>query len=787
MTDTVRSDVYSKLEFGRIIEKLKFYSSTPLGAEKCESISFETDAFSVNKELELTGQMKNLITVEGGISLDGIKDVKKIISNLKIEGYFITSDKLLWILDFLKISRFAKTFVKLRNADSHGEYEGLSVIAENIFTDKLLEHNIEVTVDENGNVKDSASAKLKHIRNEIKKKSESLRKTLTKILKDVSDQDLTRDDIISLRDGRFVIPVKIENKRKVQGIIHSSSASGITVFIEPAETIDINNEITELAYEEKREVEMILKDISSQLASKLTELLNSCEAVSVLDFLYAKARYAIEINAVKPLLSGNIRILNAYHPILLEKLKKNSVVPLNFEIDDTFNTVVITGPNAGGKTVSLKTIGILQLMVQSGLLIPCEPHSEFRLFDRIFVSIGDEQSIENNLSSFSSHLKYINEIIRNADGNSLVLIDEICSGTDPNSGSALAEAILDELSDRNAVSVITTHIGELKSYAYKNRKVKNASLEFDLDTISPNFHFKIGIPGQSFTFEIARKYSIPDKIIKNAESCLSKSEKNTDDLIRELEENIQKYRKLKSEYDVENSRLKGMIKIYEDKVNSLKQFEKNEIKSARLKAGQIISDANRLVEKTIKEIRESPDLKPAEIKNKFNKEAAKIKSDLLDDNAHPQADTAKFKKGDAVFVKNSDTAGVIDNIEDNIVKINVNGIIIKSKIQDITLVNKQNKANDFSGSERKMFYNFREIRQELDLRGLYPEEIEVQIEEFINDAKNNGLSLLRIIHGKGTGKLREKVREVLKKNKMVKSQRYGNWNEGDSGVTIIEI
>ncbi|MBN1633729.1 MAG: endonuclease MutS2 [Ignavibacteria bacterium] len=787
MTEIIYTDIFSKLEFPKITEKLKSYLSTPLGSEKCDNIVFETEKTFVKKELDLTEEMRNLITVEGGIQLDGIRDVKKVISNLKIEGYFIASDKLLWVLDFLKISRYAKSFIKIHNDDLHGEYEKLSAIAENIFADKLLEHNIDATIDENGNVKDTASSKLKQIRNEIKKKSESLRKTLTRILKDVSDQDLTRDDIISLRDGRFVIPVKIENKRKVQGIIHSSSASGITVFIEPAETIEINNEITELAYEEKREVESLLKEISSQLALKMTELLESCEAVSELDFLNAKARYAIEINAVKPQISDNIKIINAFHPILLGRLKKENVVPLGFEIDESFNTVVITGPNAGGKTVSLKTIGILQLMVQTGMLVPCEPHSEFRLFNRIFVSIGDEQSIENNLSSFSSHLKYINEIIENADDKSLVLIDEICSGTDPNSGSALAEAILEVLSERGSVSVITTHIGELKSYAYKNKKVKNASLEFDLDTISPNFHFKIGIPGQSFTFEIARKYSIPERVIKTAKSYLTKSDKNTDDLIRELEENIQKYRKLKSENDIENSRLKGLLKIYGEKVNSLKQFEKEQMKSAREKAGQIISDANRLIEKTIKEIRESQNLKPAEIKNKFKKETEKVKNAFDSNDAETEKEKVEFKTGDTVIIKNTDTKGVIEDIVNNVVKINTNGIIIKSKLEDIVPLKRQKIKNEYSGAEDRSVYDFREIRQELDLRGLYPEEIEVKIEEFFNDALNSGLTYLRIIHGKGTGKLREKVQEILKKNKYVKSFRFGNWNEGDSGVTIIEM
>jgi DNA mismatch repair protein MutS2 len=540
-------------------------------------------------------------------------------------------------------------------------------------------------------------------------------------------------------------------------------------------------------YEEKREIELILKEISSQLSLKLPELLETCEAVSKLDFLNAKARYAIEINAVKPQISGNIKILNAYHPLLLNRLSKKEVIPLDFEIDESFNTVVITGPNAGGKTVSLKTIGIIQVMLQAGLLVPCASHSEFRLFDEVFVSIGDEQSIENNLSSFSSHLKYINEIIGNADDKSLVLIDEICSGTDPKSGSALAESILEELSYKGAVSVITTHIGELKSYAYKNKKVKNASLEFDLETISPNFHFKIGIPGQSFTFEIAKKYNIPDKIIKTAESLLEKNEKNTDDLIRELESNIQKYRKLKNEYDTENSRLKGLTKIYEDKVQSLKKYEKDELKSAKAKADEIISNANRLIERTIKEIRESQNLKPSEIKDKFKKEVSKITgTDAEKENSESQSE-AEFQIGDEVIIKDSNSAGVIEEIIHNSAKINVNGIIVKSKLQHLSKINKKNADRDYNDEIRSKVYDFKEIRQELDLRGLYPDDVEIKIEEFINDAINNGLTFLRIIHGKGTGKLREKVQELLKKNKTVKSHRFGNWNEGDSGVTIIEI
>jgi len=784
MKVNINKEIFNKLEFPKIRDKIISNCSSNFGIEKANNMEFKTNIFEVDKNLELTVEMLNIITVEGGLKLDGLKDVRKIISNLKIEGYFILQDKLLWIADFLRINRGVKSFIQQRENEFKGKYTGLFKLTQNIFTDKLIEHNIERTIDDSGNIKDNASANLRRIRNEIARKSEQLRKTLGIILKDVSDQEMTRDEIISIRDGRFVIPVRVENKRKVNGIIHSTSSSGMTVFIEPTETIAINNEITELNYEEKREIELILKDISFQLAKYKDELSVNCDIISDVDFINAKAKYAIQINGIKPELCNSLNIIEAYHPILLNQYDRKSIVPLSLDIDDSFNTVVITGPNAGGKTVSLKTIGLLQLMLQCGLLIPCAQYSKFKIFNNIFVSIGDEQSIENNLSSFSSHLKYINEILEDSDEESLVLIDEICSGTDPNSGSALAQAMLDELSERNAISVITTHIGELKSYAYRNKKVRNASLEFDLETISPNYHFKLGIPGQSFTFEIAEKYNIQDKIIKNAKSYQKSDEVNTDELIRELELNIQKYRKLKSESDLENVRLKGLINIYESKVNSIKQKERESIKEAKEKAEQIIKDANKLIERTIKEIRESHNIKPAEIKDKF-----KRNSNIILDykNGNVNEIPKIFNIGDKIRIRDSNSEGLIEEISGESVKININGITVKSKLSELS-VSDDNRNNYYTKSEKSSPYSeFRKIKTELDIRGQFPEEIELIIGDFINDAIINGLTSIRIIHGKGTGKLRDKVKELLKKNKSIKSYRLGNWNEGDSGVTIIEI
>lgn len=779
-------DVKEKLEFEKIINRIKSFSYSDLGIEKCDLIDFIVDKRDLEEELDKVIEMKEVLNLSGSLELTGLKDIREILEKVKIEGNYISSDKLLWVLDFLKISRRLKEHLRNINEDNSDRFELLSKLVEPLYYDKILEHNIEITIDETGEVKDSASVELRKIRKEILSKSESLRKSLAKILKNVSEKEFSQDDIITLRDGRSVIPVKVENKRKVPGIVHSSSGSGATVFIEPGETIELNNDITELQFKEKREIEKILIELSSQIAYNYEVLKLNCSILAEIDFLQAKARYAVEIIALKPVITDSeIELRKAFHPILVKNHGRKNVEPLNLIIGNEFNTLVVTGPNAGGKTVALKTVGIVQLMFQSAILPSVDPDSKMRVFNQIFVNVGDDQSIESDLSTFSSHLKSIKEVLDNADNKSLVLIDEICSGTDPTLGSALSSAVLRLLSSKDCVSIVTTHIGDLKSFAYNTEGIENASLEFDTETLSPNFKFVIGIPGQSFTFEIARKYDFPEDVLSYSESLLDENENNLENLIKDLNENKQKYEELNKKYNVQNARLDGLIKIYDEKVSELKENEKSVIKKAKQDAEQILKDANKLIEKTIKEIRERKDFSPKVVKEEFQKETSKL-TDYPKEKIEEKVIEGQLEINDAVRLKGSNTTGELIEIHGKSAAINANGIIIRTKLSDLEKISTKEIKKTYSSSSR-FTVNTESVETRLDLRGMYSDEVRDVLEKFIFDAHINGLGEVTIVHGKGSGKLRKEVTNQLKDNSIVKSFRLGNWNEGDTGVTIVEF
>lgn len=778
-------EIKNKLEFGKIISGIQKHAFSDLSNNLFTEIPYYTVKSEVEKELKKVLQVKELIEINSFPDLTGLRDIRELVEKSRIKGSIILSEKFLWILAFLKISRNVKQVLNSVNKSNYDSYYLIAEISNRLFYDKILERHIEMTVDEDGNVKDTASQNLRRIKNELKTKSDRLRKTLSKILKDVSEQDLSRDEIVTLRDGRSVIPVKVENKRKVPGIIHSSSASGSTVFIEPQETTEINNEITELKYEERREIEKILTELTAEVSTYYDEFKFNCEILAELDFLFAKAKYALDINGCIPEISEEIISLRkAYHPVLLQSHSIKKIVPLDVEIGKEYNTLVITGPNAGGKTVALKTIGLLQLLLQSGILVPTDSSSKFRLFKRIFINIGDDQSIENDLSSFSSHLKYIKDIISNCDSESLVLIDEICNGTDPKLGGALSASILKYLSEKNCISVVTTHIGDLKSFAYNTEKIENASLEFDIETLSPNYKFVAGIPGQSFTFEIAKKFELPEETINFAKSLLEVDENNLEDLIKELNFNKQKYLELKRDFDIQNTKLSGLISLYEGKISEIKKKEKEIINNAKIEGERIIEESRRKIDLAIKEIRENKGFKPKEIKenldNFVKKNLVTEEIEEIPDNNEP------VKVGDIVKIKNSGSNGVLLEIIKDNASVDVNGVVFKVKTKDLKKAGNINKKfAKFEESASKVV----EIPYEttLDLRGLYAIEVFEKIDKFLQNASLNSISSVSIVHGKGTGRLRKEVTSILSRHKLVKSYRLGNWNEGDSGNTIVEL
>jgi DNA mismatch repair protein MutS2 len=777
-------DIKAKLEFDKIINRIRKNCYSDLGLSECDGIDFFTDENLLNLELNRVLEMKEMINSFGYLSLDGLKDIRKSLNKINIEGYFITPEEYLHIFDFLKISRIIRKNIDEYNREDRDRFGLLWSLAANLFYDKILEHNIDITVDETGQIRDTASSEIKRIRREINSHTERLRRTITGLLKDFKEKDYSQEDIITQRDGRFVIPVKAENKRKVHGIIHGSSSTGATVFIEPVEVINLNNAITELRFDEKREIEKILRELAEQLKPNIEYLKLNCEILSELDFLQAKARYAIETISEKPQLgSSNIKLIKAYHPVLLQTHKREEIVPLNLTFGEEFNTLVISGPNAGGKTVALKTIGLLQLMLQSGILIPAKPESEFPVFMKIFISIGDEQSIENDLSTFSSHLQSIKEILDHADNSSLILIDEIASGTDPVLGSALSSSILKYLNSVNSLSVVTTHNTRLKEFAFRTEGIQNASLEFDNETLSPNFKFITGVPGQSFTFEIAKKFNFPQDILDDAKTFLDENESKLEDLLKELNIMKQDYTLFKNKYDVENARLTGLVKLYEQKVNDLKKNEKVLKAKAKIEAENIIKEANKIIEKTVKEIREEK-ASPKEIRKEFQRYSEELLKPVADE--EPEIVQEEINTGDIVRIKGSDSSGEVIEIDDNNILLNVNGISVKAKLRDLEKIKRKDAKREHS-KDVSYQINDKPLRFSLDLRGKYTDEIQNLLEEFIHESNMNGLKEVSIIHGKGSGKLREEVKKQLISNSLVKSFRHGNWNEGDLGVTVVEL
>ena len=776
------SELYRKLEFDKILLSLSGHCCSQLGVEKCSSPDFFTDRDSLINELTKVSVLKGLIERDGVIDFSGIKDIRDILEKIRIPGNHVSAEKYLWILEFLRTSRRINSF--LRSAeDEHPEINVIISISGKLFSDRILENKIDSTISSEGEVKDSASPELRKIRKTLIEKRELLRKMLGKILRNVTQQDLSREEIITMRDGRSVIPVKVENKRKVSGIIHSASSSGATVFIEPSETIEINNDITELQFRENREIEKILILLSEQISEFYFQISESCDIMGEIDFLHSKALYAIELNAFVPVISDDaFHLADAYHPVLLKTKGRSQVIPLDFLLEKGKNTVIITGPNAGGKTVALKTIGLLQLMFQSGLMIPASPLSELKVFENLFVNIGDEQSIENDLSSFSSHLKGIREIEKSAAGLSLILIDEICSGTDPKFGSVLAASILKHFNDRKYITVVTTHIGDLKSFAYNTPGFMNASLEFDIEHINPTFRFVSGVPGQSFTFEIAGKFEFPENILKFARSMLSDESYNLEVLIAELNKVKHDYLSLTNDNNKENARLNRLISEYDSKAAEIKRNEKLIINEAKSSAERILENGRKLIEKTIKEIRENQKFNAGRIKDDYNKAVAKLteKTEITEDTA-----SEIFEIGDLVSVKNTNSKGKITELKTDTALVVSNGITLKIKTHDLLKIHGGKYKEETEDSYSVVLKDPAQTR--LDIRGQYTDGIHDLLEKFIYDAHINSFTELEIVHGKGTGRLRSEVHKLLKKNKLVISFRLGNWNEGESGVTIVEI
>jgi DNA mismatch repair protein MutS2 len=784
-----------KLEFDKILRYTEKLCLSEMGRARLNQAGPILSLTALSLELRKVAELKRLIESGEELPIPSLPDTRELYKKLAIEENFLQPKELLQVAASLRTAAQLKKFIFNRRET----YPNLNLLTENLWMEKSLQYEINRVVDEFGEVRSSASDALAFIRSSLEQKRMTLRRKMESLMRRYAEAGMLMEESITIRNGRMVLGFRVEHKYQVPGFIHDFSQSGQTVFIEPSETLMLSNEIRDLEIQELREIERILREVAKSLRQHLEHLLNNQEILCEFDALYAKARFAIETRSVMPELSEqkSLRLVEAYHPWLLLTHKKlgKPTVPLSLELGDEHRALVITGPNAGGKSVALKTIGLLSYMLQFGFLVPCSETSRFTLFDNIFVEIGDEQSIENDLSTFSSHLQNLKNILDNATSESLVLIDEICSGTDPEEGAAIATAILESLITRRALTVVTTHQGMLKAYAHRREGAINGSMQFDASELRPTYQFQMGLPGSSFALEMARRMGFAPHILENAQRFMGENKHVLEDLIAKLSFELQAVRSQKAELEREQAELKRLTESYQQKLRALEQ-EKKELRRQSLQdAKRLLAQANQVIEKVIKDIKQSQ--ADSETVKQARKELEKARKELAAEeaslNASQSSETlpdATLRIGDKVKLLDTQSVGEILEIDGEDAVVSFGSFRMKTQLRNLQKISKK-EAREAERKEQKAIAAttsaIKEVPTRLDLRGLMGDEAILRVEKFIDESISHGLHKVDLIHGKGTGALRKRIAEYLKSDKRIKSFRLGNWDEGGTGVTVVEI
>ena len=779
------------LEFDKVLVELKKLASASITSEYIDQVEISTQYEVVKNRLNETNEALKLIIAKGEPQLFGIVDIRSIIKRTEIGGA-LTAGGLLQVSDFLRVSRGLKTYLKKDsyNSDEEVKLEYIDKLIEDLYTDKRLEDEINSKIISEEEIADDASRELLRIRRGIVAKKDSIKNKLNGILS--SHADFLQDAIVTLRDGRYVVPVKIENKSRVKGLVHDISGSGQTAYIEPMAVVEANNDLKELYIKENLEIEKILKELSELVGETSEEIKSNQEKLIELDFIFAKARLGLNYRANMPKLNreGRINLIKAYHPFLDRK----TAVPIDINLGIDFTSLIVTGPNTGGKTVSIKTVGLLTLMTQFGLLIPADEASEIAVFEKVFADIGDEQSIEQSLSTFSSHMVNIVYILKNVTPNSLVLFDELGAGTDPTEGAALARSIMDFMLERKIRCISTSHYNQLKIYALTTDGVANASMEFDVDSLSPTYRLLIGVPGKSNAFEISRRLGLPDEIIGEAKKLLSSENIEFEDVLQSIDEDRTKIREYREELErekidleKENKRLQSKIKKLEDQKEKILEKSREEAKRLLLNTKEnvdiILSEINEARDKisseNSKKIQEAQDLLRESIKN------ARDKSELeITKAANP---IREIKVGDKVRTSLGNLATVLE-LPDKKGNVLVQSGIMKMNMPKDSLTRIDVQEDTTKNNTRSILKNkATNVKSEIDIRGKNFEDAKDIVDKYLDDAYLSGLKSVRIIHGKGTGVLRQKLREHFRNVKIIKSYKDAEYNEGGDGVTVVTL
>ena len=755
------------LEFDKIIEKLTTYCKTYIGKENVANLLPTFNQYKVTNLLELTNEATSLIYRKGNFPLSDLPNIEISIKNLESSATLSIS-ALLNIARFLKISREVKEYFSSGDDIDLSSYQKLSDIFEAIYTNKSVEEKIySVILDEN-TIADNASSKLSSIRRQAKKLEQEIRDKLNSFIHSSTYSKYIMEPIITIRENRYVLPIKEEYKSQVKGFIHDVSSSGSTVFIEPISVFDLNSEISNLKIEEEIEIERILAELSSMLYDYTESMKSNISTLGDLDLVFAKASYSLDIDGICPKINDEkfVDFKSARHPLI----DKNVVVPIDISIGKDYSCLVITGPNTGGKTVALKTTGLLLLMAYSGIYIPVKEGSSIYVFDNIFVDIGDEQSIQENLSTFSSHISNIVEITNNVTSNSLVLVDELGSGTDPIEGANLAISILEYLFKANAITICTTHYQELKNYCLTHKGFQNASFEFDLDNLKPTYKLLIGIPGKSNAFAISKKLGLNEEILKSASNLMKSQDVSIEELMKNIYDSKLAIEKEKEKIEKNSNQIEALRKSLEIQNNNQKEKQDKILDSARNEAKQILQSAKDEANSVIRKLNNlgKNDLTSANnLRNELNDKLKDLNADTSNDGINLES----LKELNSKFsLKNS----------------KIDSTSKKGNFNNVGSNNKTSSHSTVTFAKNSKFKS-QNISSEINVIGQTVDEAIFVIDKYLDDCAIAKLSPVRIVHGKGTGKLREGIHKFLRTNPHVKSFRLGTFGEGEMGVTVVEL
>lgn len=785
------------LEFDKMAKKLAELTASEMGRELAEALVPEKEYSRILGLLNETSDATSFIIRRGSPPMGGIHDIRGSLKRVGM-GSMLSPGELLRVSDTLRLARNLKSYSG--SADSRGEDAENIVkgLIESLDTNKRIEDKINNAIVNEEEISDGASPALSTIRRQIRDQQNSIKDKLGEMTRSAKYQKYMQETIVTMRGDRYVVPVKQEYRSEVPGLVHDSSASGATLFIEPMAVVEANNSIKQLKIKEQLEIERILMELSADVGSFINELNSNMSILAKLDFIFAKAKLSLDLNCVCPKLNNSKKVIikNGRHPLL----DKKSVVPINFWIGDKFNTLVITGPNTGGKTVTLKTVGLFTLMVQAGLHIPAAEGTEMSVFENVFADIGDEQSIEQSLSTFSSHMTNIVRILSSSDSRSLVLFDELGAGTDPTEGAALAMSILEKLHKANTITIATTHYSELKVYALTTEGVENACCEFDVETLRPTYHLLIGVPGKSNAFAISARLGLQEDILERSKEFLSQEAIQFEDVLMSIEKNRSEAEKERVKAASFRLEIEGLKKELEEQKHRLSEQKDKLLREAREDARRILLEARKDVDDLLQEMRKAAEEQEAAIRNKAAEEIRqKLRNKLgtieesLTEGVLPRQGHMKppddLKPGDSVHIVSLNKKGTIiippdkDGnaiVQAGIMKINVH-------VTNLKLVNDQDSEIQKARTGKTGMSKSMSVSSQVDVRGMNVDEAVVIIDKFLDDAGIAGLGEVVIIHGKGTGALRSGIHQFLKSNGHVKSFRPGSYGEGEAGVTVVEL